>query len=790
METDNNSSDRNNAKKLDGDLGEQTLTNNFYDEKRALAAPTSISVGKAHDGFSLRTSNVELSNFLRRPWIYSSGAITTTSPAVIMSLTTPEDIISNPLYSNKLRGYLGFRATLVVKVQVNATPFQQGLFVLAYYPELQHKANIYVTDYEFVQLPHVMLDIGTEGEAELRIPHISVLPFYDRLSHTGGVGIFKLITYGSFKTGTSSTTCGYTVWVSFDDIVMDIPTAQGGLPSEKEATTAGPIAIGLSKVSATAGILGRIPALAPIAKPVSWVTSILSGAANIWGLAKPLNVDTISRMNRLETGYDPNVDGPENARSLALFSSPAVTVDDSLFDDVVDQMSISYVVQKYGYVSQVSWLPEYNAGHLLYSVELSPRNMCFNRTSRVLKGPTPVCYLNELFTYYKGSLVFKLRFVKTKFHSGRILIAYQPGTADGVTTDFSYEETAYLCKDIVDLRECNTYEFTCPYANTRGYTSTFDPYGLLKVFVLDKLVGPETCSSSIEMIVEARGAPDFEFALPNDGYKTPLWKVNPEYVATAQSGFCEEPAGLGGSSINSGAITSQFCIGEQVLSLKQLCLRTSLYYEGKGEQQNSEDNFYYLAVDPFINYGRLNTSVNSGAFSALGSDIISLIAPMYNMMRGGMILRLRYKNIDDACFVTLGREGISSDIANESVSLSYGLHSIAGDVGFTKNRQGCLYPRPTVSLASVATPQYSRSAARLVAPGSIQDGSGGVYGNYGCLNVYSTPISVRYEINPYTTSSTKAIFQWSLLRQAADDFHLGFFTCCPNLLLSAVLVPS
>jgi len=78
---------------------------------------------------------------------------------------------------------------------------------------------------------------------------------------------------------------------------------------------------------------------------------------------------------------------------------------------------------------------------------------------------TPLCYFGRMYDYWRGSITYKIKIVKTQYHKGRILISWDPNiTVIGV----SNLETAVFSK-VVDLEMEDEVEFTIPY-------KAFSPY--------------------------------------------------------------------------------------------------------------------------------------------------------------------------------------------------------------------------------------------------------------------------------------------------------------------------
>jgi hypothetical protein len=83
--------------------------------------------------------NHSITDFLSRPIIITTGIWGPTivpegAGSQLYTANFPEVLISNAMYQEKLRGFVGLRATLVIKVQVNSQPFQHGSLLLKYIP--------------------------------------------------------------------------------------------------------------------------------------------------------------------------------------------------------------------------------------------------------------------------------------------------------------------------------------------------------------------------------------------------------------------------------------------------------------------------------------------------------------------------------------------------------------------------------------------------------------------------------------------------------------------------------
>ena len=163
----------------------------FHDAKGLIEKSIELARDLPSNYLSLVNDTREHSiiSFLQRPIRLATFAWTTSSiaSASLYTASLPADLIATPVIKEKLAGFLGLRATVKVRVQVNAQRFQQGRLILCYFPMETQFALIQPgrADKTFsklvgvTQLPHVDLDISSDTEMTLEIPFTMPVSFYD-----------------------------------------------------------------------------------------------------------------------------------------------------------------------------------------------------------------------------------------------------------------------------------------------------------------------------------------------------------------------------------------------------------------------------------------------------------------------------------------------------------------------------------------------------------------------------------------------------------------------------------
>lgn len=108
------------------------------------ALPDIVNLSTSYLDMTTREDRIHsIKDFLSRPIIIATNLWSASDPVEKQLYTAnfPEVLISNAMYQDKLKGFVGLRATLVVKVQVNSQPFQQGRLMLQYIPYAQYMPN-------------------------------------------------------------------------------------------------------------------------------------------------------------------------------------------------------------------------------------------------------------------------------------------------------------------------------------------------------------------------------------------------------------------------------------------------------------------------------------------------------------------------------------------------------------------------------------------------------------------------------------------------------------------------
>nr|QBL75888.1 putative structural polyprotein [Solenopsis invicta virus 6] len=428
-----------------------------------------------------------------------------------------------------------------MRVQVNAQPFQAGRLIIAWIPYFKYlgtnRTDFWSSDTEqsmvsVSSLPHVEIDLSQCTEGVLNIPYVSPQLYYNLVTGEGYYGKLFIKIYSPLVDPSGSGKVDCTVWFNFENVDLAFPT---GLPvassslnpiaqvgkEEREMEETGSVSSALSKFSTALKPLVAIPTLTEIVQPVCWASDTASAIAKLFGYSKPDSTNTPSFFKQNPCRFMANYDGVNTSHKLMLASDGDIEAMPDMIATRQDEMAISHIAATPSYLTSYTWSTSNAYNTEIFNLAIHPMNFVSTNTTNNTVAPTMIAYVSAPFTFWRGTVDITFKFVKTKFHSGRLRIFYQPGS----TSVFNTGRANYNYSQVVDLRSETQVVFRVPYVNTKSWLSLrelnfasgnlLDIPGIVHVQVLNELVANTSVSSSIDVLVEVSAGPDYELAGPS-----------------------------------------------------------------------------------------------------------------------------------------------------------------------------------------------------------------------------------------------------------------------------------
>lgn len=479
------------------------------------------------------------------PWPTSSA-----TGIILNNVSIPDIIVlKNTLQKQILGLFAFFRGSLVLRFQLNSTPFHQGRVIIFFDPfnqmnnDYSNNTQKFANIYSATGMPNVVLDASQSSIAELEIPFTHFQTLLTTINSTESfdlLGTVRIMVLNQLGVATGgSTTVNITTQVRMKDVALHVPiyphvpaipnfvaqglmdfipgpvsdianSVSGGIADITTGDFGGALRKGGDLFDKVKGFFGNI-----FDKPVDPMTSTLSYIFPVQPFCHTNSKDAVVRLStdpRTQYLIDPAVmgsKGPENDLFVA--------------------------AQRYMLIEKVPWSTTDAGETSLTSFVVAPTT-----TATLVNGvakryySTFLSYISQAFCYWKGGIRFRLEVVATRFHTGRLLIALNPGAAPSDTPP-TFEQMLSLPNLVMDLQEARSAELTCPFysnfqwkqvvglggSNPSGIHST----GNLYIMVLNPLAAPNGVPTSIEINVSIAGSSDIQFAVPtsiNNGTTTDI----------------------------------------------------------------------------------------------------------------------------------------------------------------------------------------------------------------------------------------------------------------------------
>jgi hypothetical protein len=323
----------------------------------------------------------------------------------------------------------------------------------------------------------------------------------------------------------------------------------------------------------------KAPVIGPFARAFDIGATAVAGIAKLFGFSNaPIVSDVVPHQPKAFHAMA-NVETSVPLDKLSLDPDNSVTIDNTVTGYVKeDPLAIAGIVTRESYIAQTDWTAADAEGTKLFTVAVTPaliRTESGAASSLIVYG-TPSSFVADFFKFWRGSLVLKIKIVKSSYHKGRILVHWDPHQIA------AYGSETAVFTQVIDLAdEQSEYEIVVPYkaappmlncaTESAGITVRGDctvnrnmANGAISVYVQNKLTGP-TVDPTVGVLLFWSSAEDMTFGgtdVPN----------NNQSLVAVQSGSMDQSAVKVDEHM--GLITT----GENVASLRQILHRASLSF--------------------------------------------------------------------------------------------------------------------------------------------------------------------------------------------------------------------
>lgn len=786
-----------------------------------------------YDGFS---ANVDLATYLARPVLIST--ISWSQGATISTVLKPWELyFTNASIERKLQNYAFLACNLRVKIVINASPFFYGLAFATYRPYIGNAAGRISQAYTkygptMAATCRQRLDIlpSKSQGGEMCLPYINVRNWLriGKLLDFQEMGDIHIWSHDvlEFANAASGPDVSIQVFAWAEDVKVSGPTAQLPMQASDEYEETGPISGIASSVASMAGTAERIlpGPFKPFAKATEIGASAVSSIASLFGFTNVPVLDDVSAFKNLPFHALASTQISCPFEKLTLDPKNELTIDNRVAGGKgVDELTIPYLCGKKNVWSLPNWAASDAAGADIIEINVSPMLIAEldGNTVSTAKGTitpiyqAPMTLVARNFKFWRGTMVYRFKFICTQYHRGRIGIIWDP--VHSTTADYNYTENYTR---IVDISEEQEIVIKVPFMQPYPYLETgwdslktnittpvraADAFnellhnGKLVLRVLTKQTSP-VATADILMYVET-SMEDADFANPIDVHSNEDTRTSYFVIQSAEDEVKVVEDNIAKMEIRQNPNLHKIYNGEAVFSMRQLMRRRSFYrsifasgnisarYYAKTIKLNRRPSFY--GYDPNGSSVVLETvGVGNHRFGPVSEPLCNLFEPCFVGQRGSHNYEINLNKPGNACdtlLVSRYLKTITADSWNDTIistaAAQYQQNLDSLEFGFLSGRTGVAMTNArTQTGLQVQIPMYSRYRFLSTDPNERALGvsADGTDVDNILIGYRAQPISDAVTQNP-------SYFQIDMYHSIGTDYQLLHFVNVPEAWIYAVL---
>ena len=793
------------------------------------------------------SQSVELGDFLSRPVLIQS--FTWTENFDFSESFSPWlNYFNNATIKKKLDNYYLLRCNLHLKFVINASPFYYSAIMVTYRPlsdlltgtALNPAPVATGTGLDQIgligrsQRPKVFLYPQSSTGAEMVLPFLYYKNWLDAtsaeaLENMGTINMNDLQFVLLNANSVTATDVDIQVYAWAEQVSVAGPTVDLAVQSKetkKESKSSnkskdmeppspheeteyhddGAVSGPASAVARAADELSSLPIIGPYAMATSMVANSVGSMAKMFGFTNVPVIDDVHDFKNQSFPHMATTQIGVPSEKLTYDPKNELTVDPRVNGvDLGDDMLIKNIATRESWIQTFEWGAADVKDTLICAARVEPGFSIQATTSSVVKtAGTPGWLLGQVFRFWRGDIIIRLKFLCTKYHRGRVRISWDPHGAISTTTD----STTQVYNRIVDITNETDVEFIVPYTQETSYletdsgvawtnitdTALANDYGtsngVLTVRVLNQQTSP-VADAPIGVAVFMRCADNIEFADPRE---VPT-NLSPYNVQSEELTYDEDKNTyqVGVKPSSAAEYINQIHMGESIKSIRQILRRQTLSLVQSFAPANADRLFrwtcthrrlplYYGYDIDGIHTANDTVGVGTSDFNFVKNNIINWFGQCYIGNKGSVTWNINAYNRGDNFFPNfhvdrespLASAGYNATadaaiISNDYASWFYKQYILAGNTGMSLTNQ---HSQPGLNFT---VPMYSQNKFM---------GNNPTYRTEGFATDNSTKDSFRLSATfraPTTVPTSDSRYFVEMYCAIGTDFSFIFFLNVPTL---------
>lgn len=528
--------------------GNVSMTQELYTFQAEPEHVTIDIAGRKNLTATRQTIASSLAQYMERPELVHRQTWAEGDPPGVLSSVNVWQLAMTPAKREKLSGFGLFRGNLCIKFVINGTSFLYGGLAAVYTPLSgwrtdtgSYAASASLQLITASQKPHVWLNVQDASTAQMKVPFLFPYPHMNTnlLSNFGKLGKIDYTIFVKLASanGVPGNVVDVQMYTWFEDVELTGPTNLPVAQSQKEYESDHQISGPASAVAAGASMLKNVPIIGPYAMATEKAASLVSTVANALGYTNVPNVSDIAPMRPRPFNLAPT-DLSEPIEKLSLTSKQEVALDMSSYGGTdTDELVIKRFAGRESFLCATSWTTALTPDAPLFTAGVSPLYFDTHPAGGAY-ALTPLAYCSYPFQYWRGSIKFTFKAIRSKYHRGRVQISWDRSA--GNLASGPVLGNANTMSTVLDLDEGDEVSMVVPYQQQSLFLPVPKDYidsaatvgapvnwsisstptgastlwnGVLNMRVLTRLTAPES-STDITFLVFVSAGDDFELAAP------------------------------------------------------------------------------------------------------------------------------------------------------------------------------------------------------------------------------------------------------------------------------------
>jgi hypothetical protein len=431
---------------------------------------------------------------------------------VLATYPVPLGLIFSGPMKNAFRAYELAHVEPSIRVQMNSNTFQCGSVVVVFAPLMnaEQATSVYANHLTSISVAqHMILYAGRNQSVEMKIPYVHPYKYLNMMNDSdwNSLGTLLIICWSPLRVGdeATSTSAALSLFAKFESVSFQVvnPTSvtvvpQGGVQSSvKNINLSGAIINGTVDAKSGADSFQGGSTQATLQDKPNWgVNPFPVMQRTLPNLTNNKNVDFCEVLDA-----DPGM-------MMPVTSQTTVVAD--------DEMNFGYLCSKYSYHSTFQLSSTNVLGEAIFVGNLCPCDEFITAPQGTTLSVSLLSFISLPFSFWRGSLRFKLVAVCSPMHSARLQVCSHVGfKSEGLDINAAFGQ--YVC--IFDISGgVNELIVEFPWRSQTDWKKVINgsypdihnyTMGQFSVRVLNPLQAPEVVASTVDIMVFVAGGEDF-----------------------------------------------------------------------------------------------------------------------------------------------------------------------------------------------------------------------------------------------------------------------------------------